>query len=72
MLALQTALELTAENVYLVGYDGYPKNAITHKEQLLINENEYSFRMVGKKVLLKSILPSEYGIEVTSVYALTD
>lgn len=71
VLALQTALELNAENVYLVGYDGYPKNAITHKEQVLINENEYSFRMVGKKVLLKSILPSEYGIEVTSVYALT-
>jgi 4-hydroxy 2-oxovalerate aldolase len=72
VLALQTALELKAETIFLVGYDGYPKNTITQKEQALINENEYSFRMVDKLVHLKSILPSEYQIEVTSVYAHID
>lgn len=70
VLALQTALELKAKNIFLVGYDGYPKSSITHKEQVLINENEYSFSKIIVKVQLKSVLPSEYKIEVSSVYSL--
>jgi len=70
VLALQTSIDLKAKNIYLVGYDGYPKNAITHKEQILIYENEYSFSRITKDVQLKSILPSEYKLEVLSVYSL--
>lgn len=69
-LALQTALELHAENVYLAGYDGYSDEMITPKEQGLISENEYAFERIGKHVNLVSILPGNYSLKTVSVYSL--
>lgn len=68
VLALQTALELKVKSIFLVGYDGYPQNAITHKEQVLINENEYSFSKIKSIIEIISILPSQYNLRVKSVY----
>lgn len=69
-LALQTALELNAKNVFLAGYDGYGNGMITPIEQALISENEYSFAKIRDIIELQSVLPSHYSLEVASVYAM--
>lgn len=46
-LALQTAFELEAKTVYVVGYDGYSKENISEREQELFLENEYLFEKVN-------------------------
>ncbi|MCB2219429.1 MAG: aldolase catalytic domain-containing protein [Bacteroidetes bacterium] len=69
-LALQTAIDLQAEFVYLVGYDGYNKSEITSKEQALISENEYLFgRMINYNFQFKSLLKTNYTLIVDSIYA---
>ncbi|GGJ88984.1 aldolase catalytic domain-containing protein [Parabacteroides faecis] len=70
-IALQTALELKAEEVYMIGYDGYPDNVLSEKEMALTNENRNLFtdfyQTTGKKIM--SLTPSLYKeIEVRSVY----
>jgi len=69
MLALQAALELKAENVYLVGYDGYPNESITSKEHELFNENQTIFNSLKDRLKLISIVPTTYDIESQSVYS---
>lgn len=69
VIALQTALELKAENIFLAGYDGYKKEVITPKEQGLISENEYSFNKIKEHVELRSILPTQYAVKTISVYS---
>ena len=69
-LALQTAINLNASSVYMVGYDGYNKSMITSKEQALISENEYLFDLMQKKeATIISILSTNYSLDVDSVYA---
>lgn len=69
-LAIQTVIDLQAESVYLVGYDGYDKSEITSKEQPLIAENEYLFDKVSKyKFRFISLLKTNYSLEVDSIYA---
>lgn len=70
-IALQTALELGASTIYLVGYDGYSGDTIGQKEQELFLENEYLFEKFNKKysIPLISITSSLYeGLEKDSVY----
>jgi 4-hydroxy 2-oxovalerate aldolase len=69
-LALQTALELKATNVFVAGYDGYANGTISPKEQALISENEHSFQNYQKISKLVGILPTKYSIDVQSVYSL--
>ncbi len=69
-LALQTALDLNAKNIYLAGYDGYSGEMITPKEQGLINENEHAFNLIREQVQLNSILPTNYSVKTVSVYSL--
>ena len=69
-LALQLSLELNAQNVFLVGYDGYKGSLISPKEQGLIHENEYSFSRIKGKLALSSLTPTQYSIPVNSVYSL--
>ena len=70
-LAIQTALNMSSENVYVVGYDGYPGSVLSEKEVALTNENMTLFRDYerargGKMV---SLTPSLYPeLEVKSVY----
>lgn len=70
-IALQTAINLGAVNVYLVGYDGYSNGAAAKKDQELFLENTYLFDSVKSKLKLTSLLPTEYKvIEIRSIYDL--
>lgn len=70
-IALQLAMNLTEGEIFVIGYDGYPRNILSEKEVALTNENKTIFqayqRARGK--LLKSLTPSLYkDLEVVSVY----
>lgn len=70
-LALQTALFLRADNVYIVGYDGYPGDILSEKEVTLTNENRELFQLYVEKSgnKLISLTPSLYKeLIVKSVY----
>ncbi len=69
ILALQTALELKADKVFLIGYDGYPNESITSKEQELFIENQQIFDSVKSKLQLLSLVPTTYDVASGSVYA---
>ncbi|PWG81163.1 aldolase catalytic domain-containing protein [Pararcticibacter amylolyticus] len=47
-VALQTAILLKAVEVFLLGYDGYPNQSLSVKEQDLVNENNYLFNEAAK------------------------
>jgi 4-hydroxy 2-oxovalerate aldolase len=73
VLALQTALNLKAQNIYLVGYDGYQEGYITKTELALSKENETIFQDFQKNTDLKitSLTPTHYrNLEVESIYSL--
>ena len=72
VLALQTALKLNADKVYLVGYDGYSTGQMSQIERGLAAENEMLFQdfsqATGKELV--SLLPSEYSeLTFDSIYA---
>ncbi|MTI19711.1 hypothetical protein E1176_01625, partial [Fulvivirga sp. RKSG066] len=72
VLALQTAINLKARSVNLVGYDGYKEGHITETEHNLAVENENAFQdfesVTGLKVI--SLTPSYYNkISVESIYS---
>ncbi len=70
-IALQLAIEITDEDIYVVGYDGYQGNVLSEKEMALTNENKIIFNsyLATKGTPLKSLTPSIYKeIEVESVY----
>ncbi|MHC1703450.1 MAG: aldolase catalytic domain-containing protein [Tenuifilaceae bacterium] len=69
-LALQTAIDLNAEVIYLAGYDGYENDQITNKEQTWITENEYLFQRAKQKVKIVSLTSTRYSIETKSVYSI--
>ncbi len=69
-LALQTSIDLKAKSVFLVGYDGYDKSEITSKEQALLSENDYLFNKFKINIELKSIVQTNYNLEVESIYKL--
>lgn len=70
-LALQTALLLQAENVFIAGYDGYQDVQITQKERDLTDENEYLFSLfANSNKQLISLTPSVYKkLNYNSVYS---
>lgn len=73
-LALQIALELTPDEVFIVGYDGYADRQ-GMKEQTLACENELLFEQFiafyGKPPV--SLVPSLYkGVKIDSVYQRVD
>lgn len=72
-LALQTAIELAANTVYLAGYDGY-EGLIGENERILTAENEYLLKQIVKEktdIDLSTITASRYqGIKNRSVYRL--
>lgn len=69
-LALQTALDLKAESIYIAGYDGYDSQTISAKERSLIAENEYIFQKAMNKANLVSITSTHYSLKTESVYSL--
>lgn len=72
-LALQTALELEVEEIFVAGYDGYTGNAMDKKEQELFLENEYLFsRMNDRSISVKAITETQYSqLKQISVYSLS-
>lgn len=70
-IALQTALNLGAVNVYLIGYDGYTSGTAAKKDQELFLENTHLFDCVKSKLKLISLLPTEYKtVKNKSIYDL--
>ena len=72
-IALQTIIELSIEEVFVVGYDGYANNNIKNHEMDLFKENEYLFRSFVKHTSmdLKSLTPTLYkSFLQNSIYSL--
>lgn len=72
-LALQTALQLEANKIYIVGYDGYGQEPLSSRELELFNENELlfnNFRLnIGRNLV--SLTPSKYNELISqSIYGL--
>lgn len=70
-IALQLAIDLTDDEIYVVGYDGYPGNILSEKEVSLTNENKTIFKAFEafKGYALKSLTPTIYKeLDVESVY----
>ena len=70
-LAIQTALNLSNGNIYVVGYDGYPGSILSEKEVTLSNETKTLFKdyekCTGKSMM--SLTPSIYPeLDVVSIY----
>ena len=71
-LALQTAYQLGAGEIYLVGYDGYQEKTISQLEKNLSDENEFLFREFIKfsGSGISSLTPTNYkNLSITSVYS---
>jgi 4-hydroxy 2-oxovalerate aldolase len=61
-IALQTALDHGATEIWLAGYDGY-SGSMTLKERDLFMENDYLFRRIaGMGITLRTLTPSNYNI----------
>jgi len=70
-LAIQTALNLSEGEIYVVGYDGYPGNVLSEKEVMLSNETKTLFTDYEKHTggKMKSLTPSIYPeLDIESVY----
>ena len=70
-LAIQTAINLSSKNIYIVGYDGYPSSILSEKEMALTNENKSLFAdyhvFTGRKLV--SLTQSLYDeLEIESIY----
>ena len=71
-IALQLAHDLSANSVYVVGYDGYAGSALSEKEIALNKENREIFELYNQITgrQLVSRLPTLYGeLEVDSIYS---
>jgi 4-hydroxy 2-oxovalerate aldolase len=71
-LAVEAALKMDVENIYVVGYDGY-QGDITPQELELFNENEYIFKKLKEVsgLIPISITPTTYSeLSHQSVFAL--
>ena len=69
-LAIQTAIELGADEIFITGYDGYGENKLDTKEQELFMENEALFCDAKKNgLIISSLTPTRYkNIVAGSVY----
>ncbi|MGC6413873.1 MAG: hypothetical protein ACON5K_04135 [Bacteroidia bacterium] len=72
-IALQTAIQLGATTIYLVGYDGYLNGIADKKEMELLLENSKLFSIVRKLkgIKLVSLTPTYYeGTTRKSIYGI--
>lgn len=70
-LAIQTALNLSDGDIYVIGYDGYPGSVLSEKEVTLSNETKTLFRDYEKSTgtKMKSLTSSIYPeLDVVSIY----
>ncbi len=71
-LAIQTAIELKIESLYLAGYDGYLNSMMDKKEQELFMENSNLFELAKNNISeIKSLSPTKYeNVETISIYSM--
>lgn len=70
-IALQTAIELGATEINIVGYDGYKGEVLSEKEMALTNENRTLFYEFSnsQKCILQSLTSTLYKeLKVKSIY----
>lgn len=70
-IALQTALDLKAKEVFLIGYDGYKGEVLSEKEMDLTNENRTlftDFKAYFKKALVSLNDTLYKELEIKSIY----
>lgn len=69
-LAIQTAIELGVEEIFIAGYDGYGESTVGTKEQELFIENELLFNEANKiGLIISSITPTRYkSLLADSIY----
>lgn len=70
-VAIETAINLSSKNIYIVGYDGYPSTILSEKEMALTVENRTLFAdyhaFAGQKLI--SLTRSLYDeLDVISIY----
>jgi 4-hydroxy 2-oxovalerate aldolase len=72
-LAIQTAMALHVNEVYIIGYDGYSGNVMGNLEQDLVEENNTLFRYAAEHFnTFKALTATRYNIEdQASVYQFT-
>lgn len=72
VIAIETALKLGAETIYLTGYDGYTDTVIGEKEQALFLENNAIFEHYAQQGIdLHAITPTKYSaLKVQSLYGM--
>ncbi|RXK87346.1 aldolase catalytic domain-containing protein [Filimonas effusa] len=73
VLALQTAIKLGAQQVYIAGYDGYNEVPLTELERTLVGENEHLFDAFQQYtgITLYSLTPTKYkSLSIQSIYSL--
>ncbi len=72
-ISVQLALQLTNNEIFVVGYDGYPGYILSEKEVALTTENKeifQAYRNLKEKNLI-SLTPSLYkNLDVSSIYQL--
>ena len=66
-LGIQCAINLNLNEFEVLGYDGY-SSYITEKQHKSL-ENEYLFAKASEYVQLKSLLPTNYNLNVVSLYS---
>lgn len=72
-LALQTSIQLQANQIYVIGYDGYGQERVSSRELELFNENEYLFShfKLNTGIMPVSLTPTKYSeLKSESVYGL--
>ncbi len=69
-LAIQTAIALGAEEIFITGYDGYGESKVGTKEQELFIENEMLFNDAKQKgLIISSLTPTRYkNLVAGSIY----
>ena len=61
-LAIQTAINFGAKNIYFIGYDGYSGSSINEKEQELFLENQFLFdKAIENEIKCVSLTLTSYG-----------
>lgn len=70
-MAFEIALQLSANEVLITGYDGY-EESVTREELELYEENEAIFNLVSKEGLrIFSVTPTKYHLASKSIFALS-
>ncbi len=72
VIAIETALQLGAQEIYITGYDGYSDMMMGEKEQALFLENNHIFAHYSRQnISLFAITPTKYNaLQVQSLYGL--